>query len=311
MTTISPLRLVSPDAWFLIAFVVAAVGRDVVYEYFLESDVDGLVFALLVCASILGVSSLWLIAAGQVPGLWVRLKTGRGVVSRAMLLGPMTAVVYGVTFVLIADDRMGAGLFNLVDGGLVPILTAAIGILAWREPMNKRFVVGFAVYLLGMFALFAGQSQKGGLSLVALASLSPICTAGSYGLQKWLLEPGGGGLTYAQVLFVRFLPASVLVWAYIDWTNGSMPGVDELYIALPVAASFGVAPVILLCSALSMNSLKRFSAWFFVIPAGTYLLTLPLRPDNQRALPICGALLILVCIIVMEMGSPRREVPEE
>ena len=48
MTTISPSRLVSPDAWFLIAFVVAAVGRDVVYEYFLKSDVDGLVFALLV-----------------------------------------------------------------------------------------------------------------------------------------------------------------------------------------------------------------------------------------------------------------------
>ena len=106
----------------------------------------------------------------------------------------MTATVYCVTFSLIENDRMGAGLFNLIDGGLTPILTAAIGILVWREPLNRRFVLAFATYLIGIWALFGGRESYG-LPLLATAALSPIGTAGSYGLQKWLLEESRGGLT--------------------------------------------------------------------------------------------------------------------
>ena len=226
------------------------------------------------------------------------------VTGRVLLLGPMTATVYGVTFSLIENERMGAGLFNLVDGGLTPILTAAIGILVWREPLNRRFLLAFATYLVGIGALFSGREPYG-LPLLAIAALSPIGTAGSYGLQKWLLEEGLGGLTYAQVLFVRFLPAGLVIWGYMTWLDPGSPSFNRLDLAIPAALVLGVPPVVLLCSALAKNSLKRFSAWFFLIPAGAYLTTLPFRPENLGKLRVFGAVLILGCIIFMEKSRKR------
>ena len=169
-------------AWFLLAFVVTAVGRDVTYEAFLSDAVDGLSFALLVCVAVATSSLLWLIGTHQLTDLRVHL-TRRSVQGRVVLLGPMTGLVYGVTFSLIERDSMGAGLFNLVDGGLTPLLTALIGIVAWREHVNRRLALAFTSYLVGIAALFSGHSWHG-LSLLAIAVLSPLGTAGSYGLQK-------------------------------------------------------------------------------------------------------------------------------
>ena len=290
-------------ALFLMAFVVTAVGRDVTYEAFLSDAIDGLSFALLVCVAVATSSLLWLIGTGQLTDLRAHL-TRRSVQGRVLLLGPMTGLVYGVTFSLIARDSMGAGLFNLVDGGLTPLLTALIGIVAWREQANRRFVLAFASYLIGIGALFSGYSWQG-LSLLAIAVLSPIGTAGSYGLQKWLLEDAAGGLTYAQVLLVRFLPAAFTIWAYMSLISGEAPHLERPALSIPLALGLGTPPVVLLCSALSMNSLKRFSAWFFLIPAGAYLTTLPLRPDNLSVVRVLGAVLILSCIVVMERSERR------
>lgn len=303
-----PNGAIGPGLWFLLAFVACAVARDVTYEFSLSDSIDGLNFALLVCLSVVSVSALWLIGTHQFADLLFRLRPGP-VLARALFLGPMTAMVYSVTFSLIAPDKLGAGLFNLVDGGLTPILTTSIGVFVWRESLNRQFIFAFSIYLVGIWALFGGQSSRDALPLLATAVLSPIGTAASYGLQKWLLEPDRGGLTPSQVLFVRFFPASITIWIYATYIGADVTGFNALHLALPAALGLGVSPVVLLCWALTRNSLKRFSTWFFLIPAGTYLLTLQLHPENQRALPVAGAALIILCIVVMEgigkTGSQR------
>lgn len=62
----------------------------------------------------------------------------RRVLPRLILVGISSAVVYVVTFEMIG--RLGAGVFDLFDYGLAPILTGALGVMVFNNLMTSRLL---------------------------------------------------------------------------------------------------------------------------------------------------------------------------
>ena len=287
----------------LSTFVILVAGRDVAYELFLNKTPPGVSFAFWICTTAAVLSGLWVVLYGESRSL-VRRLTERRVLWTCIALGIMCAVIYVTTFAVI--EKVGAGLFNMIDWGLAPVLTAIIGICYDKDTVSRpRISMAIGLYVIGTIGLCSIEKQLWG-PLVLIALFSPIFTAISFPVQRWLMAEKGGGLTRAQVTCVRFSPAAVTILCYQYFVGGGLPEMTSPLKLFPVAVVLGFVPLILLCYALVKTSLSRFAVWQFGIPALAFFGTLYAHPASQAFVPIASGIMVLVGILVMEW--PKKDV---
>jgi hypothetical protein len=214
---------------------------------------------------------------------------------------------------MITDPRMGAGLFDMIDYGLAPPLTVLVGIAFYGEWRKKsptdRWKLGAALtlYVVGI-VLLTSRRPVFGFELVAVALLSPVATALSDGLNRWLLdEKKPDRLTRSQLLLVRFVTPSILLAVYATFAAPNGIIIDSWGSSVLIAALFGFAPLWLLCTALGRQGLTRLAAWEFLIPAGVFFITLPWHWNEfGHAAPIAGATVVLLGFVVHESRLLNR-----
>jgi len=263
-------------------------------------------FAFLICLTITVLSLLIVIAQADLLGL-LRKILDRRILPRLILVGVSAAVVYLVTFEMIG--RLGAGVFDLFDYGLAPILTGALGVMLFHNLMTPRLLFAALAYAAGIFLLFWGN-QMAGWVLVVVAILSPVGTAVSDATTKWLLSKEGGNMTRAELLLVRFLPATALIGTWILGTGGEIH-LHSAWASLPLAVFGAFLPLWLLCTGLGRSSLTKYAVWEFLIPAVAFFATLPLHPEHLTLKAISGAVIIILAVALHEIKwRPRVGTPK-
>lgn len=279
---------------YLTLFAVLIALRDVTKELGLSEE-DSISFAFAV-TGVIAVLALVVVLAkpGGIKPCTIRLRNPR-VAGAAAILGVSAALIYVVTFAMI--DEMGAGLFNLIDYGAAPILTAGIGVVAFRNKAPRWLLLSFAMYVSGI-ALLHFERHDVNVLLVLIALCSPIATAASDGLTAWMLSPDGGGLSRSELLLVRFTPASLGILGFTAVTRHDLSLVNPP-VVLGTATVLGFVPMWLLCSGLIVGkkNLVELAVAEYLIPVLAFVLTLPARADEHFApVPIVGALLVLVAL---------------
>lgn len=286
--------LLSPVAAFA-GFAVLIAMRDISAELLLNEDPVSLAF--LVSSVIVALSIIMVLVSLSLGDLLRKLKKPQ-TIWRAAVLGCMSGAIYGGLFYLI--DHMGAGLFNLIDYGLIPIVTAAIGIFFFGERLRGELILASGIYVLGLVFLMWGREMFG-YSLIFFAIFCPVATAASDGFTKWLLDPEKGALSRPQLLIVRFFPAAVALALFAEWGTGKGIEIENWSMSLFVAVAFGWAPLWLLCTGLGRAGLAKLATYEFVIPGIAFFGTLPWRwEENARLFPIVGAILVLLGMVVAE-----------
>jgi drug/metabolite transporter (DMT)-like permease len=281
-------------------FALLLAFRDVATELFLSTQTTTkektLWLSFAVCATILTLSCIRLLVSGQL-GIWKKLMTP-GALRKAITLGLLSGGIYfGIFFII---GQLGAGVAALIDAGLIPLATATVGALMFKEKLNADFYGAFLVYLLGIAVLMLTRNEYIPLWLLGIAVLPPIASALSDGCTKWLLDEKNAGLTRDELLIVRFSPAALVLYALASATSNSLaPQIDDPLKTLAVAVAGGWIPLMLLCTGLGMAGMKKLAAWEFTIPAIAFLGTLHRHPENIGA-PMVGALLVLSGIVISE-----------
>ena len=228
-----------------------------------------------------------------------------GVLPRCLALGILGAVIYGATFYLVGHPGFGAGLFNMIDYGLGPLLTAFVGRLFFGNRLTGVATVSFGLCCLGIVLLHQA-SPAATWTLLLIALLSPIATAASDGLSKWLLnEERDGHLTRCELMALRFTPAAVVLFALALW-RGEDFGALNYPATLAVGIALAFYPLWLLYSALGRSDLPQLAASEFLIPVISFLGTLHLHPDQLAVLPIFGAVLVGMGYVLYEVAGKRR-----
>lgn len=296
-TRISNIKFSPELLFFMFALLIGIrdIGAEVIFsEHPREARTC---FAFLVCATITILSLILIIADKGLPELLRKISASR-ILAYVILVGTSAAVVYLVTFEMIG--LIGAGLFDLFDYGLAPILTGMLGIIFFGNSKTKRFWIAVVFYIVGILLLFWGN-QTTGWAWVVIAILSPIGTAVSDATTKWLLSEEGGNLTRSELLFVRFLPATVLIGIWIFATGGQIH-LHEAVLSIPLAVFCGFAPLWFLCTGLGRAALTKFAVWEFLIPAIAFFTTLPRHPDHVKFSSISGALIIILAVLLYEIN---------
>lgn len=255
------------------------------------------------CATILILSCLYVLVTKQ-RGLMRKL-TIRGAMHRAVTLGILCSGIYlGIIYVLF---KLGAGLSGLLDYGVGPFAMAIVGWAMFKEKPTSHFVSAFLICVAGVAILMYTVGDFTPF-LLAIAIIIPVASALSDGYVKWLVNDQNAGLTSAELLVVRFLPAVLVLYAVATIQSGSLvPQLDHPFPTVAIAASFAWIPLMLLCTALGVAGMQRLAMWEFMIPVITFFGTLHLRPRNLGTLPILGAILILTGVVVYHMALRRKE----
>jgi hypothetical protein len=285
-----------------LGFSVSLAGRDVARELYLGPSPDSVSFAFWLCATAALLSALWSLARREALPV-LRAGSRSKVLVASLSLSLMCALIYVSTFLVV--DAVGAGFFNLFDWGLASLLTASIGVLWDKDPPPRgRLWAAVALFAGGFVALCTVNRPLWG-PLLAVATLSPVCTALSFPIQRWLLSKDGGGLTRAQVTFVRFAPAAACILLFRMRYEQEPLQVGRAG-RLALVALLGYVPLVLLCYAVVIDSMARFAVWLVAIPALAFFGTLHAHPEHQAPAPIAGACLMLLAVLVMEVKpSPK------
>ena len=284
-------------------FALLIGSRDVGAELMFRKQPDEVAacFAFTICATITTIAFVLILIRGGLPAM-LRKILNRQVLPRVVIVGISAAVVYLVTFAMI--HRIGAGLFNLFDYGLAPLLTAALGIVFLGNTLTRRMLLAALAYVAGIFLLFWGN-ETFGWAWIGIALLSPIGTAISDATTKWLLSPDRANLSRQESLFLRFLPATVLIGVWINRTGGNIH-IHNSGIPILLAVVCGFLPLWLLCTGLGRAALTKYAVWEFLIPAVAFFATLPVRPENLRLTTAVGALVILLAVVLHEVRRPKK-----
>jgi drug/metabolite transporter (DMT)-like permease len=137
--------------------------------------------------------------------------------------------------------------------------------------------------------------------LFGIAILSPVSTALSDGLAKRLLNRDRTGyLTRAELLAVRFTPATAVLFAFACWRGENIASLN-IPVTILLAVFFGFAPLWILYSALEKGRLTDLAASEFLIPAISFLGTMHLHRERAAAGPILGAVLVGMGYVLYEM----------
>jgi drug/metabolite transporter (DMT)-like permease len=221
-------------------FALLLAFRNVTTEMFLLTQTatreKTLWLSFAVCATILTLSCVRLLAGGQL-GLLKKLTTP-GALRKAMMLGLLSGGIYfGIFFII---GQLGAGVAGLIDAGLIPLATAIVGALMFKEKLSADFYGAFLIYLLGITILMISRNEFIPLWLLGIAVLPPVASALSDGYTKWLLDKKNAGLTRDELLIVRFSPAALVLYALASATSKSLvPQIDDPFKTLTVAVAGG------------------------------------------------------------------------
>lgn len=302
MTHCGMLRaLMKRPTLLFLGFVLLLAGRDILSELFLKES--GICLAFLNCLVLTVAATFGVVGRGRFGQFLAKLRRP-AVRNRSLVLGALAAVIYGVTFYMVKS--IGAGLFNLVDFGLAPLITSAIGIVFFQDRWRPDLPAAFLLYLSGLVLLTSNQPMFG-RELVLIALLSPVSTAISDGLTKWLRSEEGGGLTRSELLFVRFLPATAFLWL-----ASFGPGMGGLHFNEPgksllVAVVCGFGPLWLYCTAVAIAPLTECAIWELLIPGLAFFGTLPAHwEEHTQVSALTGACLILFAFVAAEFGLVAR-----
>jgi drug/metabolite transporter (DMT)-like permease len=293
------------EFWPFILFAALIACRDISYELYFSGYIVPSLFSFVVCFTIVILSLGSLIVKRRINGLLLKLKEFR-ILLRVVFLGITAAIIYYITFYLI--DKIGAGLFNLVDYGFSPLFTMLLGIVYFKERTYRYNYIPFVFFLLGL-VLINIKRDWDGIAYIGIALISPVCTAMSDYLSKWLLDVNRGNLSKDELLFVRFLPASaILLLIYLLDTSQPQNSID-IYgkIGFGIAAVvLGFLPLYILCIGLLRHTLTSFAIWEFLIPALAFFVTYFYRNSSILNIEVFGAVLMLIGVIVSQMPSNAK-----
>ncbi len=286
----------SPATLAFVGFAVLLALRDILLEVYIEED--GLDFAFFLTSTVFILSLCALVAQRRLGALRERLKNRR-ILGMTALLGFFGALTYGPAFLLIADARVGAGLYNVVDSGVSPIAMSLVGVYFLKGSIRLSFFPALLVYLVGIFFL-AQDLEPGTLPLLIVAMLIPFAVAGSDAVTRWMLKEGGEELDKLEVMVLRFGPSAVFLGIAAALTGSEGVVINNPISVLWVSVLCGFFPLWLLCTGLGKQGLTQLAAFEFVIPGLAYLGTLPWRPDNLGALRLLGASLAIIALLVSQ-----------
>lgn len=301
-------------------FAALIAMRDIAIDLWLKEN--SLTLALAICATILLLSIVNLAMFGSIQSLVRKLVASPQLLIATIGFGVFSGVMYAVVFFFV--QTMGAGLFNIIDYGLAPLLTAALGVW-WldrkQEDQGERsgqLAASIGLYILGVILLMVPRGMTG-VQLIWLALLVPLATSCTDALTRWLQtqntetsKPTEVAATEAKVtlepqelLIMRFAPATLVLFACNIFANTGF----TLARPLPVFATgalFGFVPLWLLAIGLRKGELRELAVWEFLIPAISFFGTLYAHPENAGGLPVSGAILVLVAFVVGQMKPPKR-----
>jgi drug/metabolite transporter (DMT)-like permease len=289
-------RFVLSNGTIFLLFAVGIALRDVISERFFPEDSACLAF--LVCTVIAGISGLMTILGHHSTTLGQRLREP-SVLRAVLALSVMATAIYAVTFYMLSIQT--AGPFDLLDYGIAPLLTAAIGFVRLGEPLGRRFAVSVALFVAGMLMVAIGREHARtamSLTWLAIAMVSPVATAISDAASQWLLKVPQ--LRREEVLFCRFAPASAILFVYIITAHPGGLHLDKGVAGLFVAVVLGFGPLYLLCTGLGRAALSQYAAYEALIPALVFFGTLPMHPGNRTVTAVIGAVLVLFGAIISE-----------
>jgi drug/metabolite transporter (DMT)-like permease len=288
-----------------VAFGLFAVGlalRDVLSELLFHED--WLCNVLVICGTIAFASTCIIALHGSWRTLLRKLRAP-GVVWRVIVLALSAVAIYGVTFYMINKLKMAA-MFDLVDYGFAPILTAIIGLTLFGESFQRNMVVAALLFIAGIILMkYVAEQPSLVLKWFLIALISPVVTAFSDALTKWLLTKGG--LTREQLLFCRFAPATVILFVYIALGPEQRVHLNNPIGMFAFYLIFGLGPLYLLCTGLGKAALTKFAAYEAAIPALVYFGSLPWHPANRTPAMLLGAIIIILSMLIAE-GSILRKI---
>ena len=265
---------------FFVGFALLLVARDVAFDLLISTRVSSAFFALSIAFTISISAAMTLVYHNHfVTSIAIALnKTHRW---RVLTLGLASALIYLITFWMITN--IGAGLFNLVDYGLTPVITAIGGIVFFHERFLPRYLIATIMYFFGLYLLFINRGTNG-INLIALAAISPIATAGSDIISKQLLA---AGLSRHAILFVRFFPAMclLLIFVCVRFVINNEIAIrfpTDIIWLLPFTFVFGYLPLLLLMHGLKHGALMDLAISEVLIPAFCYLLTMSHHRSETR-----------------------------
>ncbi len=270
----------------------------------MEANVNHYVWIVFTtCATILILSYLYIVVNKQ-RGLMKKLMI-RGALHRAIILGVLSSGIYlGIIYVLV---KLGAGLSGLLDYGVGPFAMAIVGWAMFKEKPTIYFVAAFLICVIGVSILMYAVGDFTAF-LLGIAVIVPIASALSDGYVKWLVDEDNAGLTSAQLLVVRFLPAVCVLYILAAIKSSSLiPQMDHPLLTVGIATVFAWIPLMLLCTALGVAGMQRLAMWEFMIPVITFFGTLHVRPKHVGILPISGAVLILSGVVIYHLLQRRKE----
>lgn len=287
----------------LAGFALGIAGRDILWELLLSPSYgeDFTSFAFLLCATIAGLAIVNLIVRGELVAFLRKLGNVR-MLEKAAVFGILTGAMYGTGVFLTSHDRMGAGLFNVIDYGITPIATALVGLAVFKGSLPHRFWQLCAVYLMGLVLLLSGGDLSTGWWYATIAMALPFITASSDGLMKWLLSDEGGNLGRSELLILRFAPAAIVLAGFAYFVMGTGINIYLPGQTFTVTVLCGFVPLWLLCTALRDQEMAKLALWEFVIPALAFVGTLHARPENKGWLPLLGAAIILLSFTLSQKG---------
>lgn len=271
--------------------------RDILADYILAENATSL--AWLVCTCIALYALLHLLATRKITGLARKVFGSARFFGFAALLSVFAAAIYWITFALIQHHKMGAGLFNVVDYGLSPILTAMLGYAIWKEQLLKAHVASLLVYVAGILLLYSSESFTG-QSLILIALMSPFATAASDAISKVLLK---NKFSREEVLLIRFAPASALLFALAYFSEAG-PVIVNWPAAL-VVAILGVLAIWFLYDGLAGGPLTYLAVWETSIPALVFLGTLPKHLHKISDLTMVSGVGLIIAAVVLGNFADR------
>lgn len=276
---------------YFVGFALFLALRDILVEAWLQEE--PIVLAFLVCLSITTIAALILYRQRGYSAFMDKLFQ-KGVKRRVFLLGLCAALAYASAFYMVT--KVGAGLFNMIDYGLAPVATALLGFLFFKNKIGRDFIFSFLIYLIGLFMLTYHRSNFGFLWVLFLI-ISPVSSAISDALVKWLLDPKQGFNRF-EVLILRFFPSTLFLFFYILYSEHLALNFHNFSGSIVVSVVGGFVPLYFLCCGLATGKLTELALWEFLIPALSFLATLSLHPEtNARTMPLVGAGIILLSLL--------------
>jgi len=210
----------------------------------------------------------------------------------------LTLVIYSATYFLIQTDIMGAGLFNVIDFGLNPILLSVIGVRLFGERPRRHIRLALSLFVVGIILMFLRRPLDGA-PWIPVAVAGTTAMAASDTICKYLLA--SREYQKLEILVVRFAIPCVASLAYIAWFDWRVEWSISVEL-IGYSILFAFFPLYVLYHVLGRADLSSLGRWEILLPLLVYAGTLHLHLDDLLwpQWPIFGALIVLLAFLMCE-----------